>query len=65
MKKENIKPTVNGGKMAKFILKNHIEYCTKKDREINEKYNKLIKDINEEKLNPHPDSKKQNNTKWN
>ena len=35
-----------------------IEYCTKKNKEINNRYNKLIENINEEKLKPHPDYKK-------
>ena len=35
-----------------------IEYCTKKDKEKNNRYNKLIQDINKEKLKPHPDYKK-------
>ena len=35
-----------------------IEYCTKKNKKINNKYNQLIKDTNEEKIKPHPDYKK-------
>ena len=35
-----------------------IEYCTKKNKEINNRYNQLIKNINDEKLKPYPDYKK-------
>ena len=35
-----------------------IEYCTKKNKEINNRYNKVIQHINEEKLKPYPDYKK-------
>ena len=35
-----------------------IEYCTKRNNEINQKYNKLIKNINEEKLKSQPDPTK-------
>ena len=35
-----------------------IEYCTKKNKEINNRYNQLIKNINEEKSKPYPDYKK-------
>ena len=56
MKKQNIKPTANGGKLC--IKTITIEYFTKKNKEINNRYNKLIQDINDEKLKPHPDYKK-------
>ena len=35
-----------------------IEYCKQKNKEINNRYNKLIENINEEKLKPQPDYKK-------
>ena len=35
-----------------------IEYCTKENKETNNRYNKFIENINEEKLKPHPDYKK-------
>ena len=59
MKKQNIKPTANGGTIGKLCIKTiTIEYFTKKNKEINNRYNKLIQDINDEKLKPHPDYKK-------
>ena len=59
MKKQNIKPTANGGSIGKRCIKTiTIEYFTKKNKEINNRYNKLIQDINDEKLKPHPDYKK-------
>ena len=59
MKKQNIKPTANGGNIGKRCIKTiTIEYFTKKNKEINNRYNKLIQDKNDEKLKPHPDYKK-------
>ena len=34
------------------------EYCTKMNKVTNNRYNKLIQDINQEKLKPHTDSQK-------
>ena len=59
MKKKKYKTHSEWWEIGKLYTKTIIiEYCTKKNKKINNKYNQLIKDTNEEKIKPHPDYKK-------
>ena len=59
MKKQNIKTHREWWEIGKLYTKTiTIKCCTTKNKEVNNRYNKLIQQMNEEKLKSHPDYKK-------
>ena len=59
MKKQNIKTHREWWEIGKLYNKTiTIKCCTKKNKEVNNSYNKLIQQMNEEKIKSHPDYKK-------